>query len=190
MRNLILVWCLILSVITSAAYAQSDSNKIRSRPYFECMVVPAVIYNSASVGFSKMSSERAEHAIYYSGLIFFTYGRYISSVALRYNYNLILSQKRKLTTYLPLWTAARFLDVPAIEELYPVQYFFYTVGTGYGAKFKIFGNQFIRAEAGIGVSIYQVRYPYSIFNKMNTFNFPVRQFVPAARLSLRYMLPF
>ncbi|HOZ88598.1 MAG TPA: hypothetical protein PL029_12615 [Bacteroidia bacterium] len=182
-------------MLCSSAIAQKIMlfGKQDARPHLELMVVPALFYNSVSVGVSKNTSQNIEQALTLSAFAIFIDGPVFQSAALRYNYNIVITGGKKVSTYVPVWVGTRYLynfGSKETEDIPPSQNLFYSFGSGYGVKFTFKNQHKLRCETGLGFSMNTVSNYLTKRAGTNSFVLDTKSpVVPSLRLSIKYLIP-
>src|SRR5687768_13385825 len=111
MKNHFIAAALFSLVSMGFTFAQKSDSIARpdKRAHVEAMIIPSLIYNSISLALSKPISENLEQAINFSAFAMLAEGPWFHSFAIRYNYNITVSIRKKITTYIPFWLSSRYL---------------------------------------------------------------------------------
>lgn len=151
------------------------------------MVVPTLVYNSVSLGYSHMVSDDEEHVINASAGVLFIDHPYFST-AVRYNFNRYTWHRKHTSLYLPFWLSSRYFNLSpnADTESPGSEVLLYTIGTGFGLKLAFAGRDRFRVELGGGASLYTDK----DYRGKGFFSMPTKNpFIPALRLSIKYLFP-
>jgi len=190
-RFLLIVLFSIVSIDFSFAQKPDAIAEQDKRFQAEFMIVPTLVYNSISLGLSKPISKNVEQAINFSTCLVIAGGAFLS-FALRYNYNITVTNRKKVTSYVPFWLGSRYLfhSESGEEGSSPTESMFYSIGSGYGMKIFFRNKHTLRIEAGAGVALNTIRNYQAQESSSNSFavdrNYPV---LPSLRLSVRYLIP-
>jgi hypothetical protein len=171
------------------AHAQIPEKDVRTT-HAEVMVVPAVLYNAMSAGYSIQDGNTEQ--VFNAGVYYLmtAYDNAVSSVY-RYNRNHGHYIGNRVATYLPLWTSFRYTRYSGNSESgsAPFDLAGISIGSGYGMKIHLRKEHKIRLELGAGITanLYMVQgrgySEYSFYDMVN------RKFMPALRFTTRYMIP-
>lgn len=183
---------LIISFLSASIVCRAQSNydktTFNSRTHIELMVLPALVFNSVSLGISRHISEKREQAITLSSQFVYMGGNdpYFASATIRYNYNIYFAKPKRFNPYIPLWCGSRFMYFSGGEERsFSSQTIFYTVGTGIGLKCEFENGHKIRFELGVGGSMFSTRIPF----KSSDFDLRTDSRVIALRAGVKYLIP-
>jgi hypothetical protein len=120
-----------------------------SRKGIEYFFLPALYFNSATIGFSHKKNS-LEHV--YSASSYFGGGFMPTSFDIRFSYN--INRYLNKNFYLPIWLRVSNTrrDV-GFEEGYFPHTLRFSIGSGIGVFSKIFSKNYIRSEIGAGYSL-------------------------------------
>lgn len=186
--------CFIIGICLLVCIAFPAHSQQRQRPeddgatYVEVSFLPALIYNSLSLGLSFNSSPKAEHSINLTGGFIPIPEIAVGICALRYNYNLIVVKNEKRRNYVPFWVSSRYIVSPGYDELEGSEILLGTLGSGYGWLFSLSRKHRFRLELGGGASVFAEKRGWGREPGIRGFKINSKSPVaPAFRLSVRYV---
>lgn len=177
------------SSYNDSLYKRANTNNRYSIDFF---ALPAIVYNSVTLGFNYQPNARIEHSVKLGAWILFAGAK---PTNVNVNYNLNIYYKNKLS-YFPIWfgLSNTIRDVGYEEGYYP-NTLRPSVGIGYGRKLKLLKRLTVRLEAiaGASVNLTYGRYIVSPMQNLSGYAFDTYypqynpRILPALRLKMTFV---